>query len=354
MSKETMHDLNLNTLIGNTDQRGHAWHYRAEHQGEQSNHYTGPIPVQDVERRLFDWDAQARPVAVETPADLDTITHLSDDGEPMRWTVTPDRQAITRSDNHHLMGIFSTGYQMHQYRTWLLDTVATILDDDLCISSAGLLKQGAVAWVEVSIPDTITTPEGFNFRPNLLATTSFDGSIATTFKRTVTATVCDNTLGAALLEKGQAYKVKHSRYSHARIGQAREALAIVHTLAEDFTREITQLTQVAVTNHQWGMFLDETVPAVGPDGAPLTGRARTIADTKRAHLEILYRHDQRAAPWAGTALGVLQAVNTYEHHHSTVRGAQRPERNMLRAITGDFAHLDQNTRTTLQHVLATA
>ena len=42
------------------------------------------------------------------------------------------------------------------------------------------------------MPDKIATPDGVAFRPNLLATTSFDGSIATTYKRTVTITVCDN------------------------------------------------------------------------------------------------------------------------------------------------------------------
>lgn len=30
----------------------------------------------------------------------------------------------------------------------------------------------------------------------------------------------------------------------------------------------------------------------------------------------------------GDRHGVLQAVNTYEHHEATVRGASRPERNM--------------------------
>ena len=92
-------------------------------------------------------------------------------------------------------------------------------------------QAGAIAWVEVSVPDSITTAEGVTFRPNLLATTSFDGSIATTFKRTVTDTVCDNTRECALAENGQQYKVKHSRHSHAKLGQAREALAMIHTLA---------------------------------------------------------------------------------------------------------------------------
>ena len=99
------------------------------------------------------------------PADLSTMTHVDDRGDPMRWTVVADRQAICRSDTHAVMGIFASGYAMHQYREWLLTTVADILDDDLSISSAGLLRSGAVAWVEVSVPESITTPEGVVFRP---------------------------------------------------------------------------------------------------------------------------------------------------------------------------------------------
>ena len=59
-----------------------------------------------------------------------------------------------------------------------------------------------------------------------------------------------------------------------------------------------------------------------------------MADNKRDALEQLYRHDNRVAPWAGTAQGVLQAVNTYEHHEGTVRGATRAERNLVNAING--------------------
>jgi len=57
----------------------------------------------------------------------------------------------------------------------------------------------------------------------------------------------------------------------------------------------------------------------------------------------LHTEDPRVASWAGTAHGVLQAVNTYEHHLSTVRGASRAERNMLRTATGDFGKLDRST-----------
>ena len=94
-----------------------------------------PIPIEDVERRLFHWQAESRRLAMETPAELETMSHLSEDGQPMRWVVLEDRQAIARSDDSagKAMGLFKSGYQMHQYREWLLTTVANILDDTLSI-----------------------------------------------------------------------------------------------------------------------------------------------------------------------------------------------------------------------------
>src|SRR4051794_30201614 len=276
MSRETLQHLNTNTLIGNTDHRGTAWHYRAEEQGNESNHYPGPIPVRDVQRRLFCWEAVSRPLAVEVPADLNSMTHLNEFDVPARRKVLADRQAICRSDNDAVMGVFTSGYEMHQYDEWLLSTVANILDDSLAISSAGLLRGGAVAWVEVSVPESITTPEGVVFRPNLLATTSFDGSIATTFKRTVTDVVCDNTREAALAEHGQTFKVKHSRHSQTQLAPAREALALVHTLADDFAREVAELCSIEVTNRDWVRFLDTHVRRTDQAGLPLKGRALTL------------------------------------------------------------------------------
>ena len=302
---------NTQTLIGFTDKRGTAWHYRAGLQGDQPNHYPGPVPIEDVRRRLFHWHAVSRRIAVEVPAEPATMTHLAGDGTPQRWAPVEDRQAICRSDDTagKAMGVFALGYAMHQYDEWLLTTVADILDDDLSISSAGLLRDGAIAWVEVSVPDSVTTPEGVQFRPNLLATTSFDGSIATTFKRTITATVCDNTRELALAEKGQQVKVKHTRGSRTRLSPAREALALVHTVADEFSHEVARLCATTVTAAAWNGFLDRHVPLTDTRArTPLTGKSLTLATAKRDALDHLYTHDTRVAPWAGTAFGVLQAV----------------------------------------------
>jgi hypothetical protein len=65
MSRESLEWLNRNTLIGFTDERSKAWHYRASEQGSEPNHYPGAIPVADVKRRLFSWQALELPISIE-------------------------------------------------------------------------------------------------------------------------------------------------------------------------------------------------------------------------------------------------------------------------------------------------
>lgn len=326
MSMETSQWLNQNTLIGFTEKRGTAWHYRAEDQGDEPNHYEREIPVEDVRRRLFHWEA------IEGDVVSNAVTP-----EGVLTVRDPDRKTIIRPDTGDILGVFKKGYQIHQYDEWLLECVEAILDDDLAVGSAGLLKKGAVAWVSVEVPDTIVTPEGVRFRPNLLAATSLDGSLATTYKRCVTNVVCDNTMAAGLSEEGERFKVKHSRYSKVKLMEAREALSIIHSVGDDFERQVAALTADRVSDNEFVRFLKAYAPAPDEDG-----RSRTIALNKQAALTKLWNDDARVSPWKNTAWGVLQAVNTASHH---VFGADkgRAERNMLRAVTNGVDKLDADT-----------
>jgi phage/plasmid-like protein (TIGR03299 family) len=350
MSKETLSWLNTRTLIGFTSKRGNAWHYKAEEQGDETNHYELAIPVNDVVRRLFFWNAVEGSVQ-STVLGEDGVTLYEDDD---RKTIIRPRGTFGPSDKGEILGIFKgapnsdRGYQQHNYREWLLEVSSNILGDTLAISSAGLLRGGALAWVEISVPENITTPEGVEFRPNLLAHTSLDGSFATTYGRKVTNVVCDNTHEAAAAEVGQKYKVRHSRYSGFKLDDARKAVSLIHETAEQFQDLVTELCSTKVSDTQWKAFLEAHEPTQGKTGASLT-----IASGKHDSLNRLWKHDERVAPWKGNAWGVLQAVSTFEHHEKTVRGLDRVSRNQLRTLQGDFGNVDANTLTVLNKVLAT-
>ncbi|CRK59201.1 Mycobacteriophage Barnyard protein gp56 [Alloactinosynnema sp. L-07] len=333
MSTETATWLNRNVLIGFTEARGRAWHYRASAQGAEPNHYPGPIPIADIQRRLFNWDAIPGRVLI----------HTAEHG----LCAAPTRKAVVASDTGDDLGIHTDRYAIHQYQEWLLEKVDAVLDGGLRAGSAGLLKNRAQAWVSVEVPDSVRTPEGVVFRPHLIACTSHDGSLSTTYKRSITNVVCDNTLGAALRGAGQVIKVKHSKNAKFEVLTARQALDMVQVLADDYATQIAELCRVEVNDTAWREF----VRAHAPDKSD-SKRSRTLVATHRAELRRLWDHDERVSPWRGTAWGVLQAVNTFEHHYRTVRGVSRAERNLTRTVTNWAETLDSGTLATLDAVLA--
>ena len=119
MSSETSTWLNSNTLIGFTTKRGHAWHWRAQEQGEQSNHYTRAIPLTDVQDRLFHWRAQSRQVAVEVGCDPADMTHLDVTARPQGGLSSTVGMPIAADLTEAVLGIFGHGYARHQYQEWL-------------------------------------------------------------------------------------------------------------------------------------------------------------------------------------------------------------------------------------------
>jgi phage/plasmid-like protein (TIGR03299 family) len=217
--------------------------------------------------------------------------------------------------------------------------LADLLGDDLGIGSAGLLQNRAKAWVQVELPDSIETPQGFTFRPFVVAATSFNGSMASRAKLCFQAVVCDNTLEIGMSEALPMVRVQHSRYSQLRIAEARETLGLIYTATDAISDAIRQLTEWEVTDQAFAKIVDQLVPV--PTGKEATTRSISMADSKRTAVRHLWLNDERASTWWGTALGVVQAFNTYQHHDSTVRGVgHRAERNMLNAIDGTTGKAD--------------
>src|SRR5215207_2001247 len=126
MSNETALWLNQNTLVGFTEKWGRAWHYDPDLQSDEPNHYPNAIPVDDVKRRLFGWEAVACDATYEVAGK----------------TYALPGKVIARSDTGAHLGTFSDGYQMHQYSEWLLEKVSSVVDESqgkLAVGSAVLL-----------------------------------------------------------------------------------------------------------------------------------------------------------------------------------------------------------------------
>jgi len=343
MSKETLQHLNTNVLVGFVEKRGQAWHYRKHLQGEEPNHYTGPIPIDDVKRRLFNWSA------------LETTKLVGQFDEGAAVSLQ-GRKLLVRSDTRQVLGLHTTSYIVHQFDKWLLDNVSVLLDDDLRIGSAGLLEDGKVAWVQVERPDNVVAA-GVEFRPHILATSSHDGKHPTLYKTSYTIVVCDNTRSRALRENSPELRVKHSVKSLPRLLLARDQLKIhfSDSAIDDFKREIEELMMIGVDDRQFDRFVSNWAPLeslkVSSRKSPSERSLKTVGLVKD-QVQHLWREDPRCEPFRRTAFGVLQTVNTWRQHtRPTQLGRDELATQYLDSISGATDRLDRQALEVLSSIV---
>jgi phage/plasmid-like protein (TIGR03299 family) len=327
MSTDTKQYARQGFLIGQTNISSDGLH------AVKHGLYPGFIPIEDV-KPLFDWEPVSR--TPEYPA------LVTDSGIIMDHHVDITKQTMWRppgvfgpEDSGAPLGHFGAGsYKAHSYMKWCIENVFSIIDDPgIGINSAALLNEGAVAAVTISVPKTVVTKTGVEFLPNLIAATSLNGSIASSYVASRIKPVCRNTLMAGL--KGNvAYRLKHTKNSEFKIHDAQEALGIMYASSDEFSAQIDKLVETKKTDRQFDKFVDAWANV---DGA----KRKKMVEDRRLALRRMYESDPRVVEWKGTAYGILQAVNTWWHHEQPTRGdTNRIERNIFRSINGDTEKMD--------------
>lgn len=380
MGLETMEWYNNFCLVGHTAKRGKSWHYMESMQGDEPNHYEGPIPYDDVVRRLFNW----KPMLTRTANLIPCRRHEVDgkrvwspepqlwvpkldtngdpvlrDGKPVTMPVTvaevPDMRGVVRDDNYLELGHHSRKYRVHDYEQWLLQLLSNVIGDTLDIWSAILLRNGAQACVQVALPETAHDDStGMDFVPYVHCYTSLDSSLATTFAGQTMLIICDNTMHAANARaeaSGRQYKAKHTAGSLEthKISEVQQALSIIHQTADSSMEFFHELAAIKVPRKKWIEVMDLILPLGDPD----KDSVRTLKgrEGRREVLDHTYTKDPMANQWTGTGLGVVQAINTYATHYSQLRGASRVQRNAAKLVDGEFKRVDQKSLTALATVM---
>lgn len=362
MSAETIEWLNANTMIGftaNRDAYKHmGWGLSYDEQAGENrawwytdgfkNGYSGAIPVEEVERVLFNWEPIETEIMYKrrdvTEQDADAI----DGNGPFLWVPSDKYKGIMHPETEVEFGVFGKdSYKIHSYKQWLIDNLSRLVDGEAGIATAGMLRGGGVAYVTVELPENVEVA-GMDIRPQLLAATSVDGTKATTYKAITQVCVCDNTLDLAISSgEGGMFKVRHSSNSLGRLGDARDALGIIYKQAEDMEQFLTELANVDVTDAQFNAIVKTIKPIPDMETGIKGGkhvvtnqRAITIAENTQQELRELWHRDPRVTPWNGTLLGAFQATNTW-HNHMRSNSDNGVERVMTSTLANNVAKFDR-------------
>jgi phage/plasmid-like protein (TIGR03299 family) len=354
MSKETRDWLNANTLVGFTANKdvwagngfmvdGKPWWHMDGFTGA----FEQGVPVETVLDRLFYWTPLEGDLTVRIPQDdVEFADGIDANGIPYLNKVVEGKKAIIRPDTETVLGIFGADtYQVHNYEKWLIDNVGAVLDagrGELGISSAGLLRGGGVAYVTIELPETVVTASGDGIRPAIIATTSLDGTKATTYVVRAMRPVCDNSLDLTLMGSNQKVKIKHSSQSMGRIGEVRDGLGLLYQATADMVTFLDRCAETTVTTDQFQQIVASLVPKPDPQvsgGKVQNQRSITNAENRTDELWRLWRQDPRVGNLSGTLAGAYQAVNTWTEHMRT-RNDNGVERLMMGTIDGTFTKAD--------------
>jgi phage/plasmid-like protein (TIGR03299 family) len=356
MSAETIEWLNQNTMLGFTAHRekykGMGWVRFNENTGQNEawwhrddfeNGFEGAIRPEDVQRVLFNWEPVETEVMHRVPCDVATADGVDGAGNAFYWVPDLKRKGIMHPDTEHVFSVMGKDtYKIHSYNEWLVNNVGRILDtDEVGIASAGLLRDGGVAYVQVEMPEDVNVA-GMDIRPSIIAATSIDGTKATVYKITTGISICDNSLDLNLRASGNQLKIRHSSKSLGRMNDARDALGIMFAHTEEITKFLESLSNVDVTNEQFKQIVHGIKPiplAEVKAGKVSNQRAITIAENTQQDLLHLYHQDARCTPWNGTMLGAMQAVNTWNNHMRS-NSDNGVERVMTATLGGDIAKRD--------------
>lgn len=354
MSKETYQWLANNVIAGFQDTRPVWWHKYAQAEGWEPMTYPGAIPVERVKELLCSWEPTLSRILDEDTAIAAIQSGLTGDDliAAVRTARLPSHKNVKR-DNRHI-GLIGIDAATHLYGDWLVGTVQeTVKPDELEISSTGLLRDGAQAWVQIERPQSAVGPGGIAFSAYVMLSTSLDGSWASQINQNQTFVICDNT---ANIGRGQNVSFKHTSQSGSKLGAYRGVMAAIMRGETDFKAELERMLSVKVSPDAFGRFLDKFVPIDEINDKPAK---KTRSERKRQEITALYHNDPRVVQWTGTEFGLVQAVSTWNQHVSQLRNATgyemtdtdlRAMRNYSQAMRGNTG-ADNATSEVLRSVL---
>ena len=367
MSKYSIDYLQTHTLIGDVDKNGLPWTARQGDSVDTKNSdgnqwlWKGKVPLKAIREFFSRFTVDSRPLAhvrEARPGDTGLPTFTGEDGVLYVVIIDPMRQVVADSATDLVHFTPKAGYVIHDFVETLLDRTARIVGESLGslhVDSVGVLADGGEGWVSVATQSLLTLPEGVEYYPHVLASSSHTGTLATSLQAVITMTVCDNTRAAALGEgkaNGTVSKARHSARSADRLkadeSEARIALGLMEKANEVFADSVKRDCGIPVSDKQWDAFMDAMAPITGDS----TKNAITRAENFRDGVTQIYRNDARNV-WQGTAFGALQAVNTFDLWERSVHtGTDYVLRNMRDTITGKTDTRESETRAVLMSVLS--
>jgi phage/plasmid-like protein (TIGR03299 family) len=168
----------------------------------------------------------------------------------------PDFFATVRTDTHQALGVVGKDYQVVQNRDAFAFFDSIVNGEEglpagqsgIMYETAGALGNGERIFITAKLPGYIRVGKEDLIEQYLFLTTSHDGSGSITAAFTPVRIVCANTLNAALRNKSNTMRIRHTSGAKERLEQAHKLMGISSKLATEMEAIFNSWTKVKITD----------------------------------------------------------------------------------------------------------
>ena len=236
------HNINYNEQTGKHSffsTKEKAWH----NLGQIISDY--PTSVEAIKFAGLDYEVEKRklftPCSQEISLGNETIHNKIE---------VPNYFSTVRTDNDTVLGVVGKDYQIIQNRDAFSFFDSIVGGDGILYETAGALGNGERVFITAKLPDYIRVGNDDLIEKYLFLTTSHDGSGSITAAFTPIRIVCNNTLNAAMNNKTNTVRIRHTSNAKQRLEQAHKVMGISDMLSEQMENIFNHWTKIRITDNE--------------------------------------------------------------------------------------------------------
>ena len=285
-----------------------------------------PTSAEAVQHAGLDYEIVKRPIYVRDGS-VDAQTIL---------TPVPDHFATVRTDNGTPLGVVGKDYHVLQNREAFsfFDSIVGGTDG-MIYETAGALGQGERIFITAKLPDYIKVGSNDLIEKYIFLTTSHDGSGSITAAFTPVRIVCQNTLGAALQNRTNVVRIRHTVNAKQRLEQAHKVMGVSNRLGTEMEGIFNQWAKVRITDKQTRKLIQMALASNAETlGQIKDGREGEFSSVFKNQCEAAFSYamlndTQQLETTKGTVFGAFNAVTGYFQNVRNYKDDQAKVKSLL-------------------------
>ena len=272
-----------------------------------------PTSAEAIRYAGLDYLVEKRPLFT-----YDTDNHYGDTGLIIPEIRVPNYFATVRTDTEDVLGVVGKDYEIVQnINAFEFFDAIVGGGDGILYETAGALGLGERIFITAKLPDYIRIGKDDLIEQYLFLTTSHNGLGSITAAFTPVRIVCNNTLNAALGNRSNAVKIRHTSSANDRIKQAHTLMGISSSITNELNGLLNHWAKVRINDAELKKLIQI---AMAPNKEVLQNLQSGEADELSANytniVDKVYEYalsspTQQTETTAGTVFGAYNSVTGY-------------------------------------------